>query len=78
MANDKLAMLIKKGRVVPILQRDGMGRILLMGYRRKAGSRKSYQEFSLKVPKVISEVKKDMPVFPPELPGIINLPVTQT
>lgn len=45
-----LSKLIRKGRLIPIHKTDEQGITWLVGYRRRANSRKDGQEFTLKKP----------------------------
>lgn len=52
-----LAKLIAKGRLEQITKTDGEGNLLLVGYRRKSGSGKAGQEYTLKTPKILERAK---------------------
>ena len=43
-----LSKLLRKGRLVPVHKTDEQGTIWLVGYRRRANSRKAGEEFTLK------------------------------
>ena len=50
---NKIKDLIKKGRLVPIIKSESNGKHLLVGYRRKATSRKHKDTFMLPEPEEI-------------------------
>jgi hypothetical protein len=54
-----LSKLLRKGRLVPVTKSGEHGETLLVGYRRKDGSRKHRQEFELKKPMVIPAMSKE-------------------
>ena len=49
--------LIAKGRVTPIHKTDGEGNLMLVGYERRARSRKAGQQYWLKKPQLIEAAK---------------------
>jgi hypothetical protein len=49
----KIEELIKKGRLVPIIQSNNEGKHFLVGYKRKSTSRKSKDTFMLPEPEEI-------------------------
>lgn len=53
----KLTKHIARGRLVPIHKTDAQGITWLIGYRRRANSRKAGQEFTLKTPQRIEPNK---------------------
>jgi hypothetical protein len=49
----KIEDLIKKGRLVPVIQTTNEGKHFLVGYKRKGTSRKSRDTFTLPIPEEI-------------------------
>jgi hypothetical protein len=49
----KIEELIKKGRLVPVIQTTNEGKHFLVGYKRKSTSRKSRDNFTLPIPEEI-------------------------
>lgn len=60
--------LLAKGRVEPITKTTEGGGLLLLGYRRKARSRKRRQEWTLKKPVVITQANPPAPAAPSPIP----------
>ena len=64
-----IAKLIAKGRVERITKTDDQGKTWLIGYRRRAGSRKHAQEWTLKKPLQLDANGRVVPEEPLEIPG---------
>ena len=65
-----IANLIRKGRVERITKTDDQGKTWLIGFRRRAGSRKAGQSWDMKKPVLLDAQGRVVPEDPASVPYV--------